>query len=508
MSTTTTEPKKSSRPSRSFDVLVPRTETGWLAYFSGLDQDSLKIRRARRLEWARETLTVIKQSVGVVPFEPFDAQEEAWLDRTGCDLYLKQREIGMSADAIAWHFADFVFDGGSRLIAANKESTIKGLFRDYVHRFIRDTQDRWPSALPEMLNKTSTSAAFGVNGIAYKVFEGFGASLDFASGFRYMGAILDEFAKWARELAEPMYTSLLGTLVKDAEITIPFTPFGMAGLASELWHNAEARGFARHNFTLYELQGRGLVGNPDHDLGWFRGKCRKHSDAYLAQEYFGDFIQSGRPWIDGGCLPVAQDPLQGEDIHRSLVGLDGLQVYLDAGPHIGRLVSFTDTAEGLAHGDWNVTTAWDADTGRQVYQLRDRLPPEVHAANHHAVTQVYQRGMHVFEINNTSGGAYREACKHLGTAGVVEHRTTTTTRPDMEKEANRQLRLAEIRPASATLLEECRIVCYDDKGKVQAPSGYHDDCWMSMCGAAYHMARGGSVEGFGAVGKLEAGALR
>ena len=477
-------------------------------FFSGLELDSLMERRARRLEWARETLTVVKQGAGVVPFEPFDVQEEAWLGRTGRDLYLKQREVGMSAGIIGAQFTDFVFDGGSSLIAANKEKTVIGLFRDYVLRYVRDTQERWPSALPPVLNKTQTGIIFeDGRGVAYKAIEGFGASSDFGSGFRFYRAILDEFAKWPVELAEQMYWSILGTLVKGAETAIPFTPFGMGGLAPDLWFNAKERGYVRHNYTLYAIHGRGLIGNPDHDLEWWRDQCKEYGPVGVAQEYLGDFIQSGRPWIDADCLPEPHAPLGDTEIHKSLVGIPGLDLW-DEPRQSHRIVSFTDTAEGLAHGDYNVTTGWDANTGRQIYQLRDKLPPEVHAANHHAVTIIYRNGRHYYEINNTSGGAYGAACKQLGTAGVVEHRTTATTRPDMEKEANRQLRLAEIHPASAALLDECRIVCYDDKGKVQAPSGYHDDAWMSMCGAAYYMARsGGSCEGFGAVGTMEAGGL-
>lgn len=484
MSTTTTEAELSP-PKMSFDVWLPKTEAEWIAWFGGYQTDE-RTRRERRLEFAKETLTVVKEGVGVVPFEPFDSQVDYWLNRADKNVVNKGREEGLSAVIVADHCVEQAFDGGSNMIVADKEDTTLNLMRFYAHRFISDMKERWPSLIPKH-SITSSSIVFFNDGLPYRVIEAFTATGTVASSFRFSRALFDELGKWPRNIEEQMYWSADGALRKGARIDAPSTPFGIGGLFAELWMEAESRGFKRMDYTVYGIQRRGLVGNPDHDLAWFREKWQKKGDVGMAQEHLGDFLQSGTPWINAVYLPDPVEPMLMGERDPALHGTPDLLVWSNPQPG-RRYFSFTDTAEGIEDGNYNATTGWDLESGEQVYELVDRLPPDAHARRHDGVARLY-RGAHYFELNNTSGGQYQAEASKLGTPGLFACKTTPTNRPQMVEEGERAVRLAEIRPKSRALLDQCRAVSWGKGDKCKAPKNHHDDIWITLLGFAYYGAR-------------------
>lgn len=479
----------------------------WIRYYS-----------THEIEFAERFLSIVLQDKGPIPYSadsmPWHREymaEAHAREAVGLrdDLIYKSRDIGSSTIVAIRYFVKMLLTGGSILVLGDIEDTTKTVFRIY-RRFAMDVLDRLPQLMPHGLsgdNLLEVSFA-DKTGEPYKGIYGRTAGgKSTGRGDRFLYAHISEACFF--ENAERVLSGISGALIVGRFTTKETTPNGVGTRFSQDWHNETLNVWrTRHNWQT----------NPAHDEQWRKERDPalggSESDASWAQEYNCDEIASGHPWINASHLPKPIAPIDltalvasMSDFERQdtnpiyrLAGIKELEIWRLPGNY--RVTSMTDTAEGLIDGDANATTALDSATGEQVYKLKSHLKPDEHAILHDTVARIYE-GDHLVEMNNTSGGVYIATARALQTPGVIEVRTMNTTNPakrtlsrnELVKEGERAIRLGDLKPRAESLIGECRLICMNRSGKYEAPSGYHDDEWISMLGAWYRIKKGAFAGG-------------
>ena len=223
-------------------------------------------------------------------------------------------------------------------------------------------------------------------------------------------------------------------------------------------------------------------------IAWMRMKKAEIKEMFY-QEYPSDeiscFLTSGTPAIDqfviDKLIKQAKAPIL-ED--------NNLKVY----KHFEKNKTYVigaDTAEGMG-GDFSVAHVYECASMELVATLRGQIKPYEFAHAIKDLAQRYQRGNAMFPLvaveRNNMGHAvileleenikYRNLFKD--TDGKTGWLTSKVSRPIMINAFIDAIETNKIKINDIDLLKEC-MTMVNNKGKIEAVEGKHDDCVISSC---------------------------
>ena len=214
------------------------------------------------------------QSEGIVPFTPFEWQNEyleaaKTHDRIVID---KSREIGSSTIAVLNYTAETALFGGDFLIASYKKDSAMFLFETaklFLENLIKKVRS---VGYPISYNVNTKTELILNNGSHIKAME---MTPTVGRSFRYRRLLATEIAFWKNPFQS--WQALQGADVKGARVTVESTPNPdepEGALFEELINNP----------LYYKIEADWRV-NPNHDEEWHKRKLKGMTDREFAQEY-------------------------------------------------------------------------------------------------------------------------------------------------------------------------------------------------------------------------------
>lgn len=297
--------------------------------------------------------------------------------------------------------------------------------------------------------------------------------------------ILDEFSGFPaakdRVAGEDVWTSILPTISTGGRVIVQSTPKGMGNQFYRLWsgennfkkyfvHWTKHPTFGKDKYKREDpSDGYGVWGSP-----WADDIMSNMTPDGWAQEFNGDFVQSGRPVFNWKHLikyPVSDDDKR-YDCHYA-VGVD------------------------LASGsgaDYSVAQVINIDTGKQVETIRSKDPLDIFGLQIIEKCRDYNNAKLSFENNSGYGLTFM---KHISDYENLYYQTkfdksrekktrklgwntNTKTKELMISDLNIALKKKHIKLTDSETIKEMKVFQYDDNDKMQAQAGFHDDCVMSL----------------------------
>jgi hypothetical protein len=246
------------------------------------------------------------------------------------------------------------------------------------------------------------------------------------------------------------------------------------------------------------------------EYGWWWGYSQEHIDIIrrrmrdprrFAQEYGLEFLASGRSVFDISVIKEQRknilrlNNVVKEDNSKQVVyEEDGLRIYKEPQKE-GIYVCGVDVSEGVADGDYSVTTIWNRKTGEEMAMYRGLIPPDLFANKLNRWGRKYNNALMVVEINN-HGLTTITVLKQLlyptlyfrpskfetmdiSASDKMGWKTTKMTRPLLIDDFAQACRDSELTIHSKELLDEMSVFVYDDSGNMTPQSGFNDDTIFS-----------------------------
>lgn len=387
-------------------------------------------------------------------------------------IVLKPRQMGLSWLVVAYALWRVLFHRGERALIVSKRE------KDAFHLKDRATAilDNLPNTVRNSLDVRSADTRGEI------VFRG-GGAVHFLPASPSIGrtytanlVILDEAAYLPD--AEKMFASLAPTLSGGGRLVALSTPNGVGGLFHELWVKAHERGLHRIRLRWND--------HPERDQAWFDDASEALSPRLAAQEYGGDFLQSGsvvfdeqflglraKPYLDGQIKAARDQARDDRDDTPFLIGVD--------------------VAEGHEDSDYSVATVLHkrGEEFIQAATLAGRWRPDVFAQKLARLLDLFP-GIVGVEKNGPGGMVILELERLGYSPRLYRHRewdergrkktrvgwvTSTKSKPLMIGELEAALRTGAIHLSDSPTLEELRIYEYTDSAAqyTSAPTGFHDD---------------------------------
>lgn len=470
---------------------------------------------------------------GTIPFDlwPWQRDLVRRYQTTRQLIALKSRQIGVSEVTIAYALWLARFRPSKTILIISKgqkeaDDLLTRLMFMYTHL------PPWLQASPDApdharLGKANTSQIqidhLDAAGRAHpSVIHSLPATRDTGRGYPASLVIMDEWAfqQWDANI----WGGVKPTIDSGGQLIGISTANGLGNTFHSIWTGAVA---GENSFTPIFLSWRR---HPERDDTWYARQARDYQPWLLHQEYPGHpteaFIQSGRPVFDATYLTAAA--ARSTTFPPPLRQSDGITIWAEPIPEqrdpqtnavtarAHRYLIAADVAEGLADGDYDAAAVVDRDTGMQVAEIHGHWPFAEFAAKLDALGRYYHTATLAVERNNhghsvllalqsglagqTEDGQLRPypALYHyqdpIVTAGAPPQSrpgwaTTAQTKPLAIDHLAQGLREEAYLPRSQAFYDEALVYAYDDKGKMSAPPGYHDDLVMAHAIAAYLLLR-------------------
>ncbi|MHC5541387.1 terminase large subunit domain-containing protein [Singulisphaera rosea] len=294
-----------------------------------------------------------------------------------------------------------------------------------------------------------------------------------------------------------LFLNIKPTIDEGGQLIMLSTANGVGDLFHSIWTKAYE---GVNNFRAIFLP---WWARPGRDRAFYRRMVAEAEDPKLTpQNYPANpieaFLASGNARFDSGWISAQhaniRPPIPREDLPSTLREIDGLKVWTL--PEPGRqYVLGADVAEGLETGDYDGCPVFDADSWEQVAEIHGHFEPDEYADKLMAVSDAYNFAEVVVERNNHGHSvllAFKlakdengEPCPfesvaigHDDKPGWLTNVKTKAPGIDMIAEC---LRDGLITIRSAALLHELHTYKRLKKGKLGAPSGFHDDLVMGLC---------------------------
>ena len=429
-------------------------------------------------------------------------------------ICLKARQIGLTTLAAAYAFwtAFFRDDHPWLLVSAGEEAAKRAIQR------IKYGYARLPAWMKERGPKVTTDAAQMLGFDNNSKIEALASTAAAGRGDSVFGVIFDEAAHM--QDAESVFGALEPLCYG---IMIVFsTAKGMGNWFHERWLDSELKD-SEWTGVFYPWSAV-----PERDQAWYdRTKLKYRGQEWLFfQEYPSTpeeaFAKSGQVAISDSlledqhwCPPTARyrwipyahrwEPLE------TVADQDDVTLYVWQEPTVERdqfnrvvrkpnYVIFCDTAEGLAHGDFNSVSVFDANTMEEVAALETRYPIEYLGELLEALGYWYHTALIAVERNNTGlvpitylskDAAYPRLFRMpaMGKRKFEERTerygwlTTAQTKPKMIHDFTKALRDEELTLHNERFREQMRTFVRDGKGSYNATDGNHDDVIIATLGA-------------------------
>jgi len=428
-------------------------------------------------------------------------------------VVLKARQVGLTTVAVAkaFHMAFFLDDHQWLIVSANEDAARKALGR------VKYGYSRLPAWMKERgpeLESQSTQKIEWDNGSKIESLPSTAAA---GRGDSVYGVIFDEAAHM--QDAESVFGAL-EPLCYGLMIVFS-TAHGMGNWFHERWLDSELSDsmWTGVFFPWHVVPGR--------DQAWYDKKAK----LYRGQEwlFFQEYPQSAEEaFAKSGRVAISDKLLEGQDwcspefrykwvAHsQEFVPLDEYEqddvvlnvwrnpeVVRDSENRVVRqpnYVIFLDSAEGLAHGDYNAISVWDVNRREEVAAMETRFPLEYMGELLEALGYWYKTAIISVERNFTGlvpimwltkeanyprmfrMPAYGKQ-KHGKRSDTIGWRTDVKTKPKMIHDFARALREDDITMHNDRFRDQMRTFVRDGKGSYNATEGKHDDALIATFGA-------------------------
>jgi hypothetical protein len=467
-------------------------------------------------EWRLKNLyTIINKKKQKVLYTPNFVQEKLIRNRSPYDAILKARQFGVSTHYIIEKLDRTLWgENQTSCIIAHEQDAIKKLFRiarnayEHIHPAIKPGIGRGGGSLYEMYFPETNSRIY--------------CDLE-VRGDTINNLHISEMA-FCKDPAKILAT-IDAVPLDGGNISIETTPNGLNHFYDS-W-NSVSWNFKRHFFPWYlhaEYQLPGLRITRTEEEKALAKKARKLFDHKLtdSQVRFRRFKISQRPGAAGKKHFMQEYPE------------DDVTCFLSSGGNVFDLVTLTeminalkepifkdetverweepipyklyvcgvDTAEGVG-GDYSVATVYRADTREQVAQLRTNgLKPAEFAEKVYELCEsfvVKRSGWPLLGVErNNHGHTVIQKLNDLCYPNLFEGHdkkdgwlTTKATRPLLLDEFIEDLEAELLTVNSRDTLDECLTLVNNEKGKIEAAEGKHDDTIIATAISVQLMKRAG-----------------
>ena len=239
--------------------------------------------------------------------------------------------------------------------------------------------------------------------------------------------------------------------------------------------------------------------NPDYKLF----QCSARDNPYLPKDYIKHLEESyraefalqeieGRFVVTGGncCFDAEVLKVWLSEARKPTEVRQGL-IFIFKKPVVARhYVGFADVAEGVG-GDESALVVFDWQTGEQVAEVSGNIAPDDFSLLIVNLAKEYNNAYLGVE-SNAVGQAVVLKVKELGyrqyeQAGKLGWRTTASSKGLMIAKLDEVIRKGSIRLVSSKAMEQCLSFVRDEKGKMGAAAGSHDDLVIACAGAVMMM---------------------
>ena len=431
-------------------------------------------------------------SEGLVPFDLYEYQTDLLntVEDNRFTFILKSRQLGFTTIMAAYSLWMSMRQGENVLLLSRREDDSMKILRK-IKIMYENLDKRLQEAHPLKSSNATTIEFANKNRImSLPATERSGAG-DTASLI-----VLDEFSAFPAAKDQiagvDVWTAILPTISTNpnAKVVVGSTPKGMGNHFSNLWHGEN--GFAKkmYHWTQNPVFNKGLREreNPEDGYGkwtsdWAEPLMRNMTPAGWAQEFNGDFVQSGRPVFNWASLVKTE--IQEED--------------LNFGNHY---VCGVDLASGSGN-DWHVAQFICTETGRQVETYRSKEPLDIFGINVMEKCKKYNTAKLAFENNAGYGITFMKYVKNypnlyyqekvnkktLQRTSKLGWNTNKQSKELMITDLNLALINKEIFLTDDTTISECKTYQYDDQDRMNAQAGFNDDAVTSLA-IAWQVAKG------------------
>lgn len=448
---------------------------------------------------ARSSLRIRNRSGRSVPLIANRVQKEFERRRGQQNIVLKARQLGVSTWIAARFFLKTVLIPGTLTVqVVHTQAAAESLFQ-IVHRFYRLLPEDTLASL-QTVRANVRQLVFPAIDSEYRVETA--GDRNAGRGLTISNLHCSEVARWPGR-AEETLQGLRAALAPEGELVLESTPMGASGCFWKAWQGAPEAGLVQHFFpwwwerayvakavareSLTEQESALMAsqGLTLRQIG-YRRQIQANFSELSRQEYAENpqecFMVSGECYFDaeviGKRLSLVPDPVVTRMAGKLCIWFP---------PQAGRdYVIAVDPAGGGADGDYSVVQVIDRKMGLQCAELQTHCTPLELAHETSALAREYGGALVAVERNNhglavlaylESVCGYTNLFEQNGQPGWL---TTAISRPQMLAHLARVLVESPTLFMSRRLLEECRSFARGKNGRVEARSGEHDDCVLSM----------------------------
>ncbi len=428
-------------------------------------------------------------SKGLQPFKLYEYQEKA-IEQIFTDrftFFLKSRQMGFTTQAAAYALWHTFRPGKNVLLLSRREDDSMDILRK-----VKIMYENLPANLkiPLKSSNATTMEFENKNQITSlpateRSGAGRSANLIFLDEFSAFPAAKDRVA------GEDVWTSILPTISTDpdSKVVVMSTPKGMGNHFANLWH--QENGFAKTFFSWtqhpkFKVGLRERTNQTDgygkYTSDWAEPLIKNMTPSGWAQEFNGDFVQSGRPVFDWNSLIKTE--IEPEDKKYS-----------------NHFTCGVDLASGSGD-DWHVAQFVCIETGRQVEMYRSKEALDIFARTVADKCKRYNTAKLAFENNSGYGLTFMKFIKDYPNLYFQKRpvkrnekrtdklgwNTNKNTKELMISDMNIAFINKQLKLTDDVTINECKTYQYDEQDRMNAQAGFHDDTVISL-GIAWQVAK-------------------
>lgn len=444
-------------------------------------------------------LKILHPIKGVIPLLLYDFQEDSIVKfiKNRFVIILKSRQLGLSTISSAYAVWLALFNNSKNiLILANKGKVATNLIsmcRTYI-KYLPE----WLK--PEVLVDNRQSLEFGND----SKIEATNTTPDAARSSALSLLIIDEAAQI--KSIDEVWTSARPTLATGGAAIILSTPLGVGNWYHQMWIKAE-QGIADDGFVTFSPIRLPWWLHPDRDQAWAQKELNDLGSTRFAQEYDCSFEKSGNTVIDYDTIYFYEKNQVRDPKER--IGFDkNLWIWENPKQDKNYIIS-GDVARGDG-SDYCAAHVICVEDLEQVAEYKGKITPDIFAYLLESLGKKYNTAIIACE-NNSIGWATVQKLLDLNypkiyysqKVGGVEYinnsdwdkdtnlripgfATTVRTRPLIVNVFEECLRTKTFIFHSQRLLDEIKVLIYNEKGKPEALEGYNDDLIIS-CGIGLYV---------------------
>lgn len=419
------------------------------------------------------------------------------------NIVLKARQMGITTWIAGQFFLKTILHPGTVTVqVAHTQEAAEQIFR-IVHRFFYQLPERLRGGALKSAKLSARRLLLPEIDSEYLVETA--GDRNAGRGLTITNLHCTELARWPGDAAETLY-GLMATLSPEGTLAMESTPMGATGCFWNEWRDAEKTNTVKHFFpwwlepaykgeaipadSLTEEETKLMQEHAELTLEKiaYRRQIREKFRGLAKQEYAEDadscFLASGSCYFEVATIDRRLPELTEPIVRRSR---GNLQIWLP--PQAGKqyLVA-VDPAGGGTAGDYTAMQVIDMERGIQCAEVQDHLTPGEAAVEAAKLGREYNNALLAVERNSLGQTVLSclVRCERPYTNLFVDKDGSEgflTTSPSRDAMLSNLYAILEQAPRtflSERLLRECRCFIRNEKGRLEAKAGEHDDLVMAM----------------------------